>query len=95
MCLYLQRCTYENWPKSLKCSMCGNLKEHNNDIVDRCSANNTKLFPEKDLNEENSTTVTSNNTLSNNNNINNKRSSTNRYQLGKRKFANFVSAEVY
>lgn len=76
------RCTYENWPKSLKCSMCGNLKEHNNDIVDRCSANNTKLFPEKDLNEENSTTVTSNNTLSNNNNINNKRSSTNRYQLG-------------
>lgn len=27
ICLFIQQCTYENWPKSLRCSMCGHTKE--------------------------------------------------------------------
>lgn len=71
-------CTYENWPKSLKCSMCGQSKEHNTD-GDKNTVNNTKMISDKDINEENTTVTT--NYLSNNN-FNNKRSCSNRYQLG-------------
>ncbi|XP_055380961.1 ubiquitin thioesterase trabid isoform X2 [Condylostylus longicornis] len=66
-------CTYENWPKSLKCSMCGHSKENNSDINERCNFLNNR-FPVE--NEENNDSI-GRNTMSNNT-VNNKH----RYQLG-------------
>lgn len=46
-----QVCTYENWPKSLKCSMCGCLKDGSvNNETDRFGAN-TISSPERDIDE--------------------------------------------
>lgn len=70
-------CTYENWPKSLKCSMCGQAKEFSSDN-DRSGTYNK--FPNdnnKDHFDENGDGIINNTTISNNT-LNNKQ----RYQLG-------------
>lgn len=43
-------CTFENWPKSLKCSMCGYPKDSVNNETDRIGAN-TISSPERDIDE--------------------------------------------
>lgn len=46
-----QACTFENWPKSLRCSMCGCPKETvNNNETERFGAN-TLSSPERDIDE--------------------------------------------
>ena len=67
-------CTYENWPKSLKCSMCAQARENNGDN-DRGGSCNKFLNDKENIDE--CSVALSNNTLSNNT-VNNKH----RYQLG-------------
>lgn len=42
-------CTYENWPKTIRCSMCGSSKDGNNE-TERIGAN-TLSSPDRDLDE--------------------------------------------
>lgn len=71
----LQVCTFENWPKSLKCSMCGWSKESNvNNETERFGAN-TISSPERDIDEN----CAGNFIISN---ANKRNLSHHRYQLG-------------
>ncbi|XP_055323331.1 ubiquitin thioesterase trabid [Sitodiplosis mosellana] len=67
-------CTYENWPKSLKCSMCGCPKDGSVNNTDRFGAN-TISSPERDIDEN----CAGNFIISN---ANKRNLSHHRYQLG-------------
>lgn len=43
-------CTYENWPKSIRCAMCGSSKDYINNETERIGAN-TISSPERDFDE--------------------------------------------
>ncbi|XP_037947775.1 ubiquitin thioesterase trabid [Teleopsis dalmanni] len=69
-------CTYENWPKSLKCSMCGKTREVNTNILVTTDCESTQISSmcNNFLNEEDK----NEGTVSTNNSFNNKHV----YQLG-------------
>ncbi|XP_037030414.1 ubiquitin thioesterase trabid-like [Bradysia coprophila] len=64
-------CTYENWPKSIKCSMC----YHARDLSQETGALKNISSPERDIDEN----CAGNFIIAN---TNNKRNNSNRYQLG-------------
>lgn len=84
MILYIfQSCTYENWPKSLKCSMCGKAREISGSgsqgDLHACASSNSGSNKQLNLQEEQQQQQQNADTVSVNNSFNKKHI----YQLGK------------